>query len=125
MTELFGRFARVVNTFSASPAATGVAFIVVIAWALSGPALHFSDAWQLIINTGTTIVTFLMVFVLNNAQSRDTAAINAKLDAIIKSIDTADDRLIGLENLTEAQAKMIVGGDASHSRELLEADERI
>jgi low affinity Fe/Cu permease len=108
MNESFGRFARAVNDFSARPQATGLAFIIVVGWALAGPIFHFSDAWQLVINTGTTIVTFLMVFVLNNAQSRDTAAINAKLDAIILSIDSADNRLVGLERKTDAQSKLIV-----------------
>ena len=76
-------------------------------WAVSGPFFHFSDGWQLVINTGTTIITFLMVFVLNNAQCRDTSAINAKLDAIIYAIDAADNRLIGLERKTEAEASRL------------------
>jgi len=104
MSESFGRFARAVNDFSARPQATGLAFVLVLAWALAGPIFHFSDAWQLVINTGTTIVTFLMVFVLNNAQSRDTNAMNVKLDAIIYAIDAADNRLIGLERKGEAEA---------------------
>jgi low affinity Fe/Cu permease len=104
MRELFGSFARSVNQFSASPQATGLAFVVVLVWAATGPVFHFSDGWQLVINTGTTIVTFLMVFVLNNAQSRDTNAMNVKLDAIIYAIDAADNRLIGLERKGEAEA---------------------
>ncbi len=105
MNSTFGAFARSVNAFSASPQATGLAFVIVLVWALSGPAFHFSDGWQLVINTGTTIVTFLMVFVLNNAQSRDTTAMNAKLDAIIFALDACDNRLIGLERRTEVEAK--------------------
>ena len=104
MREVFGAFARSVNEFSASPMATGLAFIIVVAWAATGPMFHFSDGWQLVINTGTTIVTFLMVFVLNNAQSRDTRAMNTKLDAIIFAIDAADNKLIGLERRTDAEA---------------------
>ncbi len=104
MRDMFGSFARSVNQFSASPQATGLAFVIVLVWAVSGPFFHFSDGWQLVINTGTTIVTFLMVFVLNNAQSRDTNAMNAKLDAIIFSIEAADNRLIGLERKSEAEA---------------------
>jgi low affinity Fe/Cu permease len=104
MRETFGAFARSVNEFSASPQATGAAFVIVLAWALSGPFFHFSDGWQLVINTGTTIVTFLMVFVLNNAQSRDTSAMNAKLDALIFALDNADNRLIGIERKTESEA---------------------
>jgi low affinity Fe/Cu permease len=103
----FGSFARSVNDFASSPVATGVAFLTVLVWALSGPHFHFSDGWQLVINTGTTIVTFLMVFVLNNAQSRDTSAMNAKLDAIIWAIEAADNRMIGLERRSEAAAKAL------------------
>ncbi len=105
MIDGFGRFARAVNTFSASPQATGLAFVFVMVWALCGPYFHYSDQWQLVINTSTTVVTFLMVFVLNNAQSRDTSAMNAKLDAIIFAMDTADNRMIGLERKSEAQAQ--------------------
>jgi low affinity Fe/Cu permease len=105
--EVFGSFARHVNEFVSSPIATGIAFLTVVIWALSGPHFHFSDGWQLVINTGTTIVTFLMVFVLNNAQSRDTSAMNAKLDAIIWAIEAADNRMIGLERRSEAAAKAL------------------
>jgi low affinity Fe/Cu permease len=103
----FSAFARKVNEFCSSPSATALAFVVVIAWALSGPHFHYSDGWQLVINTGTTIVTFLMVFVLNNAQSRDTSAMNAKLDAIIYAMEAADNRMIGLEKQTDLNAKTI------------------
>ena len=105
--EGFSAFARRVNEFCSSPWATALAFFVVVVWALSGPHFHYSDGWQLVINTGTTIVTFLMVFVLNNAQSRDTSAMNAKLDAIICAIEAADNRMIGLEKQGEFEAKSI------------------
>jgi low affinity Fe/Cu permease len=99
----FSTFASAVNRFVSSPAATGAAFLVIIVWALFGPPTHYSNSWQLLINTGTTIVTFLMVFVLNNAQSRDTTAMNAKLDALISAIEKADNRLIGLESKPASQ----------------------
>jgi low affinity Fe/Cu permease len=105
--DAFSSFARHVNTFCSSPVATALAFSIVVVWALSGPHFHYSNGWQLVINTGTTIVTFLMVFVLNNAQSRDTSAINAKLDAVIVAIEAADNRMIGLEQETEGAAKEI------------------
>jgi low affinity Fe/Cu permease len=105
--DRFGAFARIVNHFVASPAATAAAFIVIIVWAACGPVFHYSDGWQLIINTGTTIVTFLMVFVLNNAQSRDTSAINSKLDALIVALEEADNRAVGLEFKPESVAKAI------------------
>lgn len=103
----FSAFTRAVNRFVASPAATAAAFVVVLVWALAGPPSHYSESWQMIINTGTTIVTFLMVFVLNNAQSRDTAAINAKLDALIIAVEAADNRLVGLEFKDDRDARAI------------------
>jgi low affinity Fe/Cu permease len=105
--DQFGAFTRAVNNFCASPAATAAAFIIILVWAVCGPIFHYSDAWQLVINTGTTIVTFLMVFVLNNAQSRDTSAINAKLDALIVAIEAADNRAVGLELKADSAAKVI------------------
>src|ERR1700733_16271039 len=103
--DQFGAFTRVVNNFCASPAATAAAFIIIVVWAVCGPIFHYSDAWQLVINTGTTIVTFLMVFVLNNAQSRDTSAINSKLDALIVALEAADNRAVGLEYRADSEPK--------------------
>ena len=77
---------------------------MVLVWLLTGPIFHFSDTWQLVINTGTTIITFLMVFVLQNAQTRDTRAIQAKLDEIILT-SHAENRFIGIENLDEEDLK--------------------
>ncbi len=107
MKEAFGAFARSINNFSASPQATGAAFAIVAIWVLLGPHFHFSTEWQLIIDTGATVVTFLMVFVLNHAQSRDTFAINAKLDAVIFALDSADNRLIGLERCSDSEATAV------------------
>ena len=74
-----------------------MAIAVILAWALAGPVFHFSDTWQLVMNTASAIVTFLMVFILNNAQWHDTRAINLKLDELIRSIEKADNRVIALE----------------------------
>ena len=104
----FGIFAARVNEFVSSPAATVAAFLLVVIWAAFGPIAHYSENWQLIINTGTTIITFLMVFILNNAQSRDTKAINVKLDSLIRAVEKADDRLVGMERLPETQAEKII-----------------
>jgi low affinity Fe/Cu permease len=74
----------------------------VIVWAISGPFFHFSDTWQLVINTGTTIVTFLMVFLIQNSQNRDSAAIQVKLDELIR-VSAAQNSLVGIEHLTDAE----------------------
>ncbi len=103
----FGRIASTINRAVSNPFATGLVFFVVAAWALSGPRLHYSNFWQLIMNTTSSVVTFLMVFVLNNAQNRDTAAINAKLDALILAVEQADNKMIGLERLPELEARAI------------------
>lgn len=108
MKDSFGSFARVVNTFASSPGATAGAFALVVVWAASGPYLHYSDFWQLIMNTISGVITFIMVFVLNNAQSRDTAAINAKLDSIVFAVQDADNRLIGLESQKESLALAVI-----------------
>lgn len=105
--DRFSAFARSVNNFVASPYATFAAFISIAAWAASGPAYHYSEGWQMIVNTGTTIVTFLMVFVLNNAQSRDTSAMNSKLDALIVAVENADNRLIGVEFKPDSDARAL------------------
>jgi low affinity Fe/Cu permease len=105
--ERFSDFARSLSSFVSTPIATALAFALILVWALSGPYFRFSDAWALLVNTATSIVTFLMVFVLNNAQSRDTSAINAKLDAVILAIESADNRMIGLERQTELTAREI------------------
>ena|SRR5579872_1828685 len=106
--DAFGSFARVVSVFASSPGATALAFVIVVCWALSGSHLHYSDFWQLVMNTTSSVVTFLMVFVLNNTQTRDTSAINAKLDAIIFAIGNADNRFIGLEQQTASEAQAVL-----------------
>ena len=96
----FADLATAVAYQAGRPATFLMAAIVIVVWAISGPIFHFSDTWQLIINTGTTIVTFLMVFVIQNTQNRDGAAIQAKLDELIR-VSAARNSLIGIENLTE------------------------
>ena len=81
------------------------AIVIIAVWAVSGPAFNYSDTWQLIINTGTTIVTFLMVFLIQNTQNRDTTAIQLKLDELIRANENAQNRMIKLEDLTENQIK--------------------
>lgn len=101
MNAVFSRFARWTERQSGRPGAFVTAFGVVLVWALTGPLFHFSDTWQLVINTGTTIVTFLMVFVIQNAQNRDTQAMHLKLDELIRVTKSARDGMIALENMPD------------------------
>jgi low affinity Fe/Cu permease len=105
---LSDRFSRAAQWTSqqCGRAYTFVGAIVIIAvWAVSGPAFNYSDTWQLIINTGTTIITFLMVFLIQNTQNRDTTAIQLKLDELIRANENARDQMLRLEDLTENQIK--------------------
>lgn len=102
--KFFAHFATKVSELAGQPATFVLALISVLVWAGLGPVFDYSETWQLVINTGTTIVTFLMVFVLQNAQTRDTRAIQAKLDEIILT-SHAENRFIGIENLDEDDLK--------------------
>ena len=106
MSKAFASFADSVSRATGSPWAFVIAVIVIVVWGCSGPLLGFSDTWQLIINTGTTIVTFLMVFVLQSTQSRDSTALQAKLDELIRASQARDD-LIGIDkrSLPEVEEK--------------------
>ena len=99
----FTRFAKGTAHASGRPAAFMLAFAIIFAWAVTGPIFHFSDTWQLIINTGTTIVTFLMVFLIQNTQNRDSQAIHVKLDELIRAIDTAKNTVLDLDDLSDEE----------------------
>jgi low affinity Fe/Cu permease len=101
LRDLFRRFAHATAEYAGSPTAFLVAVGSVIVWAVLGPVFHYSDTWQLTINTGTTIVTFLIVFLIQNTQNRDARAMHLKLDELIRSIHTARNQLIDLENLSD------------------------
>ena len=107
--ERFSKLARVVANFTGKPAMFCIAVSVIATWALTGPLFGFSDTWQLVINTGTTIVTFLMVFLIQNTQNRDTQALQLKLDELIRSVDGAHTALIDLEELTDAELQALKG----------------
>jgi low affinity Fe/Cu permease len=96
-----------VATAAGRPKAFLLALTVIVVWGVSGPVFHWSDTWQLVINTGTTIVTFLMVFLIQNAQNRDGAAIQAKLDELIRAVGHARNEFIGIEHLNEQELEEI------------------
>ncbi len=103
MRRAFHRFAHGVSQISASPWAFCAAVLAVIGWALSGPALGFSTSWQLFINTGTTILTFLMVFIIQNTQNREAQATQLKLDELIRAIEPARDSMIDVEEMDDEE----------------------
>jgi len=107
MDRIFTAFASRMSALVGQPLAFVLAFTVVLVWAITGPLFGFSDTWQLIINTGTTIVTFLMVFLIQNSQNRDAAAMQAKLDELLRADSKARAQFIGIEHLTDTQIEEI------------------
>jgi len=103
----FGRFCSYTSIYLGSQWAFLVAIGIIVVWAITGPIYHYSNTWQLIINTGTTIITFLMVFLIQNTQNRDARAINLKLDELIHSISTAKNQMIDIEHLSDADLDRI------------------
>ena len=101
--DWFGQFAARASAWLGSKWAFAGAGLIIVIWALTGPIFHFSDTWQLVINTGTTIVTFLMVFLIQNTQNRDARAINLKLNELIRAIDKARDQMIDIESLSDVE----------------------
>ena len=103
MDKLFAKFANVTAKITGSPPAFLVCVALVLIWAVSGPLFGFSETWQLVINTGTTIVTFLMVFLIQNTQNRDGIALQTKLDELIRATTDAENEFIGIEKLTDKE----------------------
>ena len=105
--DAFGKFAAAASGWLGSKWAFLGAISIILAWGASGPVFHFSDTWQLIINTGTTIVTFLMVFLIQNTQNRDARAINLKLNELIHAIGTAGDQMMDIEKLSDEELDVL------------------
>jgi low affinity Fe/Cu permease len=101
------RFSRVVTAWTGSSWAFSLALLVIVAWAASGPVFGYSDTWQLAINTGTTIVTFLMVFLIQRSQNKDSRAVHLKLNEIVSAIEGASNRLVDVEDLSEDELRVL------------------
>jgi low affinity Fe/Cu permease len=119
--DSFSTFAKHTAKATGSPFTFSVAVVVILAWAVTGPLFQFSDTWQLVINTGTTIVTFLMVFLIQNTQNRDAAAMQIKLDELVRSVHGAHNRVVNLEDLSDEElerVKLHYAALAEQAREL-------
>ena len=123
MNRFFERISASVAMACGQPGAFILAFAIILVWAVTGPVFNWSDTWQLVINTGTTIVTFLMVFLIQQAQNRDASAIQAKLDELIRAGGKARNEFIGIEHLSEAELEglrqaleKIAGDEMAHHR---------
>src|SRR4026208_235217 len=107
VSDAFRLFARRSSMVLGSAWAFATALLIILIWGLTGPMFHYSDTWQLIINTGTTIVTFLMVFLIQNTQNRDAKAVHLKLDELIRAVQGARNQLVDLEKLSDDELKKL------------------
>jgi len=107
MDRFFTWFSGKIASFAGQPVAFCIAFLLIIVWGGTGPIFHYSDTWQLVINTATTIITFLMVFLIQNSQNRDAAAMQAKLDELLRAVGKARGSFIGIEHLTDVEIEKI------------------
>jgi low affinity Fe/Cu permease len=106
-SNILSRFATAATRWTGSTPAFVTAALIIIVWVITGPLFHFSDTWQLVINTGTTIVTFLMVFLIQRSQNKDALAVQLKLDEIVAALEGASNRLISVEDLSEEELKVL------------------
>ncbi len=105
--DRFDYFAHIMTKFTGSTEAFSISLFIVIIWVVTGPVFNYSDTWQLVINTGTTIITFLMVFLIQRSQNKDSLAIHLKLNELIASSATASNRLVDIEDLTEGELEIL------------------
>jgi low affinity Fe/Cu permease len=120
MRRFFNWFATKTSTAAGQPFTFVIAVLIILIWAVTGPMFAYSDTWQLIINTGTTIVTFLMVFLIQNSQNRDGAAMQAKLDELLRAVDKAREQFIGIEHLTDQQIELLRAALERHAQQVKE-----
>ena len=120
MDRIFTMIAARVSGWAGQPIAFILALATIAAWGITGPLFRYSDTWQLVINTSTTIVTFLMVFLIQNAQNRDAAAMQAKLDELLRAVDKAREQFIGIEHLTDEQIELVRAALEKHAKEVKE-----
>jgi low affinity Fe/Cu permease len=120
----FRRFAHTVATASGSPIAFFMAALIIVVWAVTGPIFHFSNTWQLIINTGTTIITFLMVFLIQNTQNRDSQVMQLKLNELIRAVRSARNDLVDLEELSDEELHRLQEQFAEFHRRAVEVRDR-
>ncbi|MDP2356864.1 MAG: low affinity iron permease family protein [Beijerinckiaceae bacterium] len=122
MEKMFTGFANSIARATGRPLTFVICCIAIVGWASSGPFFGFSDTWQLVVNTSTTIITFLMVFLIQNTQNRDGAAIQAKLDELLRAVSDARNDFIGIEHLTETELAEILLGVEREAYSEVDAD---
>src|SRR5437763_9149844 len=120
MRQFFNWCATKTSAGAGHPMTFSTAVGLIVVWAATGPIFQYSDTWQLVINTGTTIVTFLMVFLIQNSQNRDGAAMQAKLDELLRAVDKAREKFIGIEHLNDQQIELVRAALERHAKELQE-----
>jgi len=120
MRKFFSHVAAKTAIWMGQPSAFIGATLACIIWAVSGPIFNYSDTWQLVINTATTVLTFLAVFLIQNSQNRDGAAIQAKLDELLRAVDKAREQFIGIEHLTDQQIELVRAALERHAKDISE-----